>query len=319
PRPRAWRPGPPPPRPRAPPATRRRTSFCGGGPPPPPDNGARSRRYVARQVTLDAILDRVVRPGGLNRGELLFEGAAVLAGTLLMATGVSGNGPGAHDSSASLAALMPRIARYRDRFYQDLLARLKGPHGDRLRREAEQTRQPFGGTRQHLNQYLANCRAAQLQQRHLALLFAEMGYPEAGRRAAGRIPAPAVRLLSEMVGLLSTGHVLLERPGHESGPGALHEAAQLLPQVENLLRRGIACGAFADPWNILGFQGLFPLSGAREDSVRDPRIDELIGVVEQCFNLYARLTSEAAASGDRDLVQRLTADARRLAAWWDRF
>ena len=70
-----------------------------------------------------------------------------------------------------------------------------------------------------------------------------------------------------------------------------------LAEVEDLLRRGIACGAFADPWNILGFQGLFPLSPAREDSIRDPRLDELVQTVEQVFHLYARLLSEAAASG----------------------
>ena len=29
---------------------------------------------------------------------------------------------------------------------------------------------------------------------------------------------------------------------------------------------GLACGAFADPWNVLGFQGLFPLSPARKRS-----------------------------------------------------
>src|SRR5205807_6916622 len=37
------------------------------------------------------------------------------------------------------------------------------------------------------------------------------------------------------------------------------------------------------------------------------------------FNLYARLLSEAAASGDTALVQQLGADQDRLAAWWDRF
>ena len=63
--------------------------------------------------------------------------------------------------------------------YEQLLARLSGPHRERLQREIQQTRQPFGAARQHLNQRLAQERAGQLQQRFLALLFAEIGYPEA--------------------------------------------------------------------------------------------------------------------------------------------
>ena len=69
----------------------------------------------------------------------------------------------------------------------------------------------------------------------------------------------------------------------------------------------------------LGFQGLFPLFQSREDSVRDPRIDELVHVVEHIFDLYARLMSEAAAVGQRGLIEELTPGLKRLAAWWDRF
>src|SRR5205807_1551369 len=57
------------------------------------DNQGRYRRYVARQITLDALLDRVEHPGPLDPVEVLFEAAAVLAGTILMASGSSGNGP----------------------------------------------------------------------------------------------------------------------------------------------------------------------------------------------------------------------------------
>jgi len=35
----------------------------------------------------------------------------VLAGTILMAAGISGSGPTAHDSSTTLSSLIPRIAR----------------------------------------------------------------------------------------------------------------------------------------------------------------------------------------------------------------
>jgi hypothetical protein len=101
--------------------------------------------------------------------------------------------------------------------------------------------------------------------------------------------------------------------------GELAEAARLLPEVEDLLHRGIACGAVVDPWNILGFQGLFPLSPAAEDSAADPRVPLLIHVVEQLLNLHARLRGEAAAAGDAALGERLAAGMRRLAAWWDRF
>ncbi len=276
------------------------------------DGQGRFRRYVARQITIDALLGRVEQPGERDRGELLLEAAAVLAGTVLMATGISGRGPGAHDSTQTLAVLMPAIARYRDQFYQQLLEKMSGPHAERLRQEMVLTRQPFGAARQHLNGYLARHRAAQMQQRFLALLFAEMGYPEASRAEARRIPTAPVRFLSEILSRLSTGH-------REAEHGRLREAAAVLPAVEDLLQRGIACGAVADPWNVLGFQALFPLSPAQEDSLRDPRLDELVQVMEQTFHLYAKVSSEAAAAGEGGLAEQLLADMRRLAAWWDPF
>jgi hypothetical protein len=276
------------------------------------DNQGRYRRYVARQVALDALLDRVENAGELDPAEVLFEAAAVFAGTILMATGSSGNSPSTHDSTTTLASLMPRIAGYRDAFYASLLDKVGGPHGARLRAEATTTRQPFGGARQHLNQYLARHRAAQLQQRHLSLLFADMGYPEASLQEASKIPAASTRMLSEIAGRLTTGQLLADR-------GALPQAVQILPEAEELMKRGIACGALADPWNILGFQGLFPLFTAREDSIRDARIDELVQIVEQIFNLYSQLVSEAAAAGEKGLREALLANLRKLAAWWDRF
>jgi hypothetical protein len=276
------------------------------------DNRGRYRRFVLRQVTLDALLDRATHPPGLPTDEALHEAGAVLGGTILMAAGVSGAGPETHDSSTSLATLIPRIARYRDRYYGGLLGKVGGSHGARLRREATAVHQPFGGARQHLNQYLARHRAGQLQQRHLALLLATMGYPEASRRQARQIPAASVRLLSEILIRLTTGRLQVEA-------SELAGAAAQLPEVEDLVRRGIACGALPDPWNILGFQGLYPLFTAMEDSVRDTRIDELVAVVAQTMHLYARLRSEAAAAGDAVLGERLSAGLARLAQWWDRF
>ena len=97
---------------------------------------------------------------------------------------------GVHDSATTLATLLPRIARLRDAFYDNCCRPAPGPHGARLRQEAAALRQPFGGARQHLNAYLARHRAPQLQQRHLSLLFADMGYPDASREEAGASPPP---------------------------------------------------------------------------------------------------------------------------------
>src|SRR5439155_10908418 len=157
-----------------------------------------------------------------------------------------------YDSSVHLGTLMPRIARLRDAFYSDRLAAFGGAHAARLRAEAEQTRQPFGGARQHLNHFLARQRAAQLQQRHLAMLLATLGYPTAARRYAARVPAASLRLLTEIHLALTTNQMLAER-------GRRGEAADQLSAAEDVLHRAIACGAMVDPWNVLGFQGLYPL------------------------------------------------------------
>src|SRR5262245_17337775 len=181
------------------PANRRPNYVFGEWDPPAIDERGRFRRFVVRQVTLDALMDQVNRPGELDREEVLLEAAAVLAGTILMATGTSGSGPASHDSTTTLATLVPRIAGYRDAFYSNVLAGLQNNDGDLLRAEAGTLKQPFGRARQALNHYLARHRAAQLQHRQLALLFAEMGYPEASRKEAARIPAASIRLASEIL------------------------------------------------------------------------------------------------------------------------
>jgi hypothetical protein len=304
------------------PANRRPNHVFGEWDPHHLDGQGRFRRYVCRQIVLDALLARVSsfelqvssknpKPETRN-SELLFESAAALAGTILMGATLCGSSPTTHDSTVSIAKLMPVIARVRDGFYKALLERLDGPHADRLRDEAKRLRQPFGGARQHLNQVLATHRAEQLQQRHLSLIFAVMGYPEVSRAQAGRIPAASVRVLSEILSRLTTGQLLVDR--HE-----LDKAAALLPEIEDLLHRGIQCGALVDPWNILGFQGNFPLFAAVEDTVQDPRVHDLLHVMEQTFALYARLLSEAAAAGNKMLDESLRPRLRRLAGWWDRF
>ncbi len=275
------------------------------------DNQARYRRFVVRQILIDGLWRRW-QDSGLDRAEALYESAAVLAGTILMASGVCGSGPQTHDSTVTLSTLVPRIARYREAFYAQLLPTVPGAHGDRLKKEAKLLKQPFGGVRQALNQYLANQRALQLQQRQLALLFAEIGYPDAARRQVARIPVASVRILTDMQILLTTGNLGIDQ-------GRLDAAAKQLGVIEDLLKRGIACGALVDPWNILGFGGQYPRFQALEDSVRDARIDDLIHLIDQFFDLYGRLLSEGASSGtfkpDKDLAKEM----RRLADWWDRF
>ena len=236
----------------------------------------------------------------------------MLAGTVLMGAGVSGSGPAAHDSESRLSKLVPRIARYRDAFYTKLIERIPGEHGDRLRKESEKLKQPFGGVRQYLNQELARQRAAQLQDRELALILADMGFAAASRGYADRIPTASVRLLSE----IAIRQTAAERL---AGRGESAAAAALLPEVEDLVFRGIDCGALADPWNILGYQGLYPLFQSREDSTHDPRNEELIEALSRQFDLYSTLQAAAASADDPDLLDRLETQGAPLAAWWDKF
>lgn len=278
------------------------------------DNAGHYRRFVLRQMTLDTLLTWVA-PGPHAVGEpseRLFEAAAVLAGTILMGAGVSGAGPNYHDSSVTLSKLVPRIARYRDEFYKQLLKALPGQHGERLRAESEKRKQPFAGVRQFLNQAIATQRASHLQDRRLAQFYAAMGYPAAARTQSAKIAAPAVRIGTEI-------RIRQTEAGFAADQGRPADALPLLSEVEDLLRRGIDCGALIDPWNILGYQGLFPIFPGREDTVRDPRAEELIHIAGRQFDLYARASAAAAVANADVTRERLTADMRQFADWWDRY
>ena len=120
-------------------------------------------RLIVRQVTLDSLLSRINDERELDPDELLKEAAAVLAGTILMASGITGWGPGAYTSDVTLGSLMKPIAMYRDAYYDDRLNQFTGDHSQRLLDEQKLRRQPFGAVRQHLNAALAERRAAQLQ------------------------------------------------------------------------------------------------------------------------------------------------------------
>ncbi|MBC7853721.1 MAG: hypothetical protein IAF94_09820, partial [Pirellulaceae bacterium] len=141
------------------PANKRPNYHFGQWDPHQIDNQGRYRRFVVQQVTLDALMHRLHEAPQLAAEELLFEAAAVLAGTVLMASGISGEGPATFDSTTTLAKLLPRIAKYRDEFYERLFKKTTGEHAERLRVEAAERRQPFGGARQHLNAQLARRRA----------------------------------------------------------------------------------------------------------------------------------------------------------------
>ncbi|NLY03159.1 MAG: hypothetical protein GXY83_44490 [Rhodopirellula sp.] len=294
------------------PVNRRPNYHFGGWDPHRIDNRGHYRRFVVQQVTLDALFSRVTEPNDLPFEERLYEAAAVLAGTMLMGSGVTGNRPESHDSTVTLASLLPQIAAYRDEFYQRLLARMSDEHARRLRAEAKMLLQPFGAARQHLNQKLARCRAEQLQHVRLAQLFARIGYTEAAERQVNHVPVASARMRCDVQCRLSTAHLQIDR-------GDLDTAAQRLPEIEDLLHRAIACGAMADPWNMLGFGGQFSLFPAVENSVRDHRIDQLIDTMDEIFGLYARLEKEAAASGRGELQQRLSRGMETLARWWDQF
>ncbi len=301
------------------PVTKRPSVLFGEWDPHRIDGRGYYRRFVLRQSTFDALMrwihgEKWPNTTGLaspDPGRLL-EAAAALCGTILMGAGVSGAGPNFHDSTVTLSDLVQRIARYRDEFYKRLLAAMTGPAGDRLREEAARYRQPFAAVRQYLNQSIAAERALHLQERRLALLFAAMGYPAAARGRSARIPAPATRFGTE-IRLRQTEAGFA--PTADNLPGKV----RLLAEAEDLLRRGIDCGALVDPWNILGFQGLFPIFPGRDDTVRDPRTEDLILTVGRQFDLYAQALAAAAAGPDRGLEQQFRAGMRDLAEWWDRY
>lgn len=276
------------------------------------DNSGRSRRFVLQQVTLDAMLDRLANHGRLPRKQVLFEEAAVLAGTMMMGSGVSGNRPDAHDSSVTLATLVQKIAVFRDAFYEALLRKMTGAHADRLRAEAVALRQPFGGARQAFNHFLAQRRALQLQHVHVAQLFAAIGYTEAATQQVAVVPVASARMTCAMRCRMATAHLAVDR-------GNLQEAASQLPVIEELLRSAIDCGAMVDPWNILGFGGQYSLFPAIENSIHDHRVDELLDMMGDIFTLYVRIHKAAAATGNADLQQTLTENLAAIARWWDQF
>ncbi|MDO5566879.1 MAG: hypothetical protein Q4G59_09500, partial [Planctomycetia bacterium] len=276
-------------------------------------------RFVVHQVTLNGIFQRTTaNEEGLTStatippDELLFEAASVLAGTMLMGSGVSGDHVQTHDSTVTLVALMPFIASYRDRFYELLINLVQEPMKSRLQQEEKKYFQPFAGARQSLNRYLAKKRADQLQRFHLARTYARMGYFDAGRKQAAIIDVTSARFLCRMDCLIAQAHLLADRNKYK-------EAVDLLPELEDLLHRGIACGALPDPWSILGFSGEYSLFPSVDSTIHDHRLDDLIGLMNDIFDVQSRLQKEAAASGDSEIQADVSQRMSDLAGWWDQF
>ena len=188
-------------------------------------------RFVLRQVTLDALLSRGRDEPDLDRDELLSEAATVLAGTILMASGISGWGPGAYGSDVTLASLMKPIAGYRDTFYEDRLARIEGAHARRLDDEQRLRRQPFGAARQHLNAALAERRAAQLQHVQLARVYARMGFPDAATRQTDTVSAASARMMCRIDCVMTLGLRSIRA-------GDLQSAVKVPADAFDLLKRG---------------------------------------------------------------------------------
>ncbi len=276
------------------------------------DNSGNYRRFVVQQVTLDGLLARVHEASELPQDELLTEAAAVLAGTILMAAGISGFGPGAFASTTTLASLLGPIASYRDQFYEQLLDRMNGQHLERLLEEQRLRRQPLGGARQHLNTHLAKLRASQLEHVQLARLFARMGNAAAAKEQSDIVPVPSARIVSRIDCLITAGDHFLQ-------VGELDSAAEISPQVMDLVHRGIECGAIVDPWNILGFAGNYARFEGPDASVHDHRVEDLVQLMEFVFAMQSRIWREASAAGREDLCQQIEAQLRGAAEWWRQF
>ena len=277
------------------------------------------RRFVVHQVTIDGVLRRIETAymgesevANVPEDELLYEAGAVLVGTMLMGSGVCGDTPQAYDSETSLSDLMPVIAWYRDKFYEQLVKKIPENMKPRIKAEERRLFQPFGGCRQNLNKQLAKRRAEQLQRMHLARIFARMGYFEAAEHQTGIIHVPSARIMTTIDCLITEAHFLIER-------GELEKASENLPKIEELVRRGIRCGAIVDPWTILGFGANYSLFHSVENSIHDHRIDDLIDLMEFVFDLYSRLQKEAAAAGAGDLQADLSDRMSDLAGWWDQY
>lgn len=279
------------------------------------DEQGRYRRMVVQQATLDGILSWPTAAGGAEparEAELELEAAAVLAGVMLMASGLSGHGPGAPQAGLALGDLLPRIAGYRDEFYRWLLARLPAAHRQRLEAEAATLRQPFGGVRRHINATLASRRARQVEHVSLAAVMARLGRAASAESLSAEVPAASARMFARITGRVTAARQALWR---QEDPAA---AIQELDAAVELLFRAVGCGAAVDPWNILGLAGQFPLHEPSGESLPDPRVDDLVEITGTILEAYAATWRKAGLAGDTTAAATAAAALEKLAGWWDR-
>lgn len=281
------------------------------------DEQGRYRRMVLQQATLDGILSWPEKSPAAGRdeatdAELRLEASAVLAGVILMASGLSGHGPASTQAALGLGALLPRIAGYRDAFYRELLGRLPPRHRQRLEEEAARLRQPFGGVRQHINAMLAGRRGRQVEHVALSSVMARLGRTAAAERFAGEVPAASARLFARMAGRVVAARQAIRRGGDVAT--ALRE----LEAAVDLLFRAVGCGAAVDPWNILGLAGQFPLHDPGGESLPDPRVEDLVTMTGTILDAYAAAWRQAGLAGDEAAAATAAAALEKLAGWWDR-
>ncbi|HQR05769.1 MAG TPA: hypothetical protein PLN21_03050 [Gemmatales bacterium] len=294
------------------PANRRPNYVFGEWDPQYLDLSGEYRRYVSREITLQILLQRLETDNASLRQEYVKEAGIVLAGTVLMASAMSGRGPGSYDSTVKLSTLVPRIAKLRDNYYTYCFGMMTGPHKKRLEEESERLRQPFGGARQWLNQAITKHRAAQLQARHIAYFLTELSAQDAALDRLASTTPISDKFQVGISGLLSEIDIAIET-------NDLAKAAQFLVTLDEILHRGIECGALADPWNALGFHGQFPIFQSMEDAILDHRLIELCEIMESSFGLAGRVICEAAAAGQQEIAKQARKSAERLALWWDQY
>ena len=274
------------------------------------------RRLVIQQATLEGILSWSAESHpGVPVEQLQQESAAVLAGVMLMASGLSGRGPGAIQSGMSLTDLLPRIAAYRDNFYRWLITRLPDEHRLRLETEARSLQQPFGGVRRHINMLLADRRARQVGSVTLASVLARLGRIDAAERLVGLVPAASARMLARITSRIVIAQGMCRRGDNES----LQKAVETLSEAKNLLMRGIHCGALVDPWNILGFAGQFPLHEPGGEALPDSRVDDLIGSVGNLLECACLAWQRSCLQSNKEIANKASGLVEELASWWDQY
>lgn len=295
------------------PAAQRPNHLFGEWDPEKIDNKGRFTRMVVRSMLLRLLWDQVENPGPgdpPDRQERLEEGAILLAGVILMSAGVLGQGPESVDPTKSLAFVIPRIATYRDAFYGQVMTALPKAHRMRLEAEARLLKQPLGRVRQSLNRSISAQRATQLQNRLLARLFGRLGLTELALERIATIRVPSIRLMVEFERLIQ---------GWEEAPDSVNDPYRWLRKAFHVVKKGVSCGAFADPWNLIGFQGLYPLGPAREDSIPDDRLEDLRWMVSTLINECSRAHASASANGEKKSRARLRGLLGGVTEWWSKF